>query len=56
MMSQAGIRSILKKKFVVTTNSSNTARRFDNLLNRDFAPVETGRVWVNDITYIATRQ
>ena len=56
LMKQAGIRSILKKKFVVTTDSSNTVRRFDNLLDRDFAPGQTGRVWVSDITYIATQQ
>ena len=56
LMRQAGIRSILKKKFVVTTDSSNTVRRFDNLLDRDFAPGEPGCVWVSDITYIATQQ
>lgn len=56
LMRQAGIRSILKKKFVVTTDSSKTVRRFDNLLDRDFAPGQTGRVWVSDITYIATQQ
>lgn len=56
LMRQAGIRSILKKKFVVTTDSSNTVRRFDNLLDRDFAPGVVGRVWVSDITYIATQQ
>lgn len=56
LMRQAGIRSILKKKYVITTDSTTTARRFDNLLNRDFAPGETGRVWVSDITYISTQQ
>lgn len=56
LMRQAGIRSILRKKYVVTTDSTSTVRRFDNLLNRDFATGETGRVWVSDITYIPTLQ
>lgn len=56
LMRQDGVRSILKKKYVVTTDSSTTVRRFANLLDRDFAPGETGRAWVSDITYIATQQ
>lgn len=55
LMRQAGIRSILRKKFVKTTDSTTTMRRFENLLDRNFAPGLLGRVWVSDITYIATQ-
>lgn len=56
LMRQAGIRSILRKKYVITTDSTQTVRRFGNLLDRDFTPGQPGRVWVSDITYIATQQ
>jgi putative transposase len=56
LMKQAGIRSILRKKYVRTTDSTGTVRRFENLLDRNFAPGQPGRAWVSDITYIATRQ
>ena len=56
LMRQAGIRSMLRKKFVTTTDSTSTVRRFDNLLDRNFASGQPGRVWVSDITYIATQQ
>lgn len=56
LMKQAGIRSILRKKYVRTTDSAATMRRFENLLDRNFTPGHPGRVWVSDITYIATQQ
>lgn len=56
LMRQAGIRSILRKKYVLTTDSKSTVRRFDNLLDRNFTPGRPGRVWVSDITYLATQQ
>lgn len=56
LMQQAGIRSILRKKYIITTDSTSTVRRFANLLNRNFTPGQPGRGWVSDITYIATQQ
>lgn len=56
LMKQAGIRSILRKKYVRTTDSRSTVRRFENLLDRNFAPGQPGQAWVSDITYIATQQ
>lgn len=56
LMRRAGIRSILRKKYVITTDSTNTVRRFDNLVDRNFTPGQLGRIWVSDITYIATQQ
>ena len=56
LMRRAGIRSILRKKYVITTDSTKTVRRFDNLVDRNFTPGQLGRIWVSDITYIATQQ
>lgn len=56
LMRRAGIRSILRKKYVITTDSTKTVRRFDNLVDRNFRPGQLGRIWVSDITYIATQQ
>lgn len=55
-MQQAKIRSIVKRKFKVTTDSSHKFAILENRLNRNFKPGTTGRVWVSDITYIKTQQ
>lgn len=44
-----------KKRFVVTTDSEHEEPIAENILNRQFAIGETGRVWVGDITYIRVR-
>ena len=56
LMKQANIRSIVKKKYVVTTDSQHTYRTFENLVDRNFTPGQPGKIWVSDITYIATKQ
>ncbi len=56
MMRRARLRSIVKKKFKVTTNSSHKFPVPENILDRDFKPGILGAVWVSDITYIRTRQ
>ncbi len=56
MMRRAKLRSIVKKKFKVTTNSSHKFPVPENILDRDFKPGILGAVWVSDITYIRTRQ
>lgn len=56
LMKQANIRSIVKKKYVVTTDSQHTYRTFENLVDRNFTPGQPGKTWVSDITYIATKQ
>ncbi|WP_231634953.1 IS3 family transposase [Pedobacter sp. PACM 27299] len=55
-MRKAKLRSIVKKKFKVTTDSSHKFPVPDNVLDRDFKPGISGAVWVSDITYIRTRQ
>lgn len=55
-MKQMGLKSKLAKKFKVTTDSSHQMAIMPNLLNRMFNPVEPGKVWVSDITYIRTKE
>ena len=56
LMQKAKIRSIIKRKFKVTTDSDHKFAIAENKLNRDFQPGTMSRVWVSDITYIKTRQ
>ena len=56
MMRQAGLRSVVKKKFKVTTDSNHKFAVPDNKLDRDFMPGTLGAAWVSDITYIKTKQ
>jgi len=56
LMKKAGIRSRLRKKYVVTTDSRHGFRAADNLLDRNFTVGTIGQVWASDITYIRTSQ
>jgi transposase InsO family protein len=56
LMKQDHLRSIVRKKYKVTTNSSHKYTVVENLLNREFTVNTSNRVWVSDITYIATEQ
>lgn len=56
LMRKAGVRSILKKKYKVTTDSNHSYPVVQNLLDRNFSPGEIGKVWVSDITYLRTLQ
>ncbi|WP_349775124.1 IS3 family transposase [Sphingobacterium faecium] len=56
IMRKAKLRSIVKKKFKITTDSSHKFPVPDNVLGRDFKPGTLGAVWVSDITYIRTKQ
>lgn len=55
IMRKYGIRSVHKRKFVITTDSKHNYPIAKNLLNRRFNVERTGQVWVSDITYIRTR-
>jgi putative transposase len=53
LMRQAGIRSIITKRYKkATTNSKHAYPLADNLLARDFHAVRPAEKWVSDITYI----
>ncbi|CAM4434422.1 Transposase InsO and inactivated derivatives [Pedobacter westerhofensis] len=56
MMRKAKLRSIVKKKFKITTDSGHKLPVPENVLDRDFKPGVIGAVWVSDITYIRTKK
>ena len=56
-MKALGIKSIVRRKYrPTTTDSKHRHPVAENIVNRDFSASEPDRVWVSDITYIATRQ
>lgn len=56
LMKKMNLKSITRKKFVVTTDSKHNYPVVENKLNRDFHVNGTGEVWVSDITYVRTFQ
>ena len=56
LMKKQKLQSIIRKKWIVTTDSKHKYPVVDNKLNRDFNVTRAGRVWVSDITYIKTSQ
>ena len=56
LMVKIGIASRIRKKWVKTTQSNHRWPVAANLLDRKFFPQELSRVWVSDITFIASRQ
>jgi transposase InsO family protein len=56
LMKKQGIRSRLRRRYVVTTDSKHGFRVVENLLDRNFEVGKISQVWVSDITYIRTVQ
>lgn len=56
LMRLHGIRSKIKKKFKVTTDSKHSLPVAENLAQRDFAVGTPNKLWLADITYIWTRE
>jgi len=56
LMRKANIQSKVHKRFVVTTDSRNTKRPAENILNQEFAAQQPNRKWVSDVTFIPTRK
>jgi putative transposase len=52
LMKEMGLRSVLKIKFVVTTDSNHDHLIAKNGLNGEFSSFKLGEKWVSDITYI----
>jgi transposase InsO family protein len=46
------LQSVLKRKYVITTDSKHFYPIAENVLNRDFKSYKLGEKWVSDITYI----
>jgi len=56
LMKKLGLKSIIRKKWVITTDSRHNYPDVENKLNRNFNVTRPGHVWVSDITYIKTLQ
>jgi putative transposase len=56
LMQLHGIRAKGKWRFKVTTDSNHKSPISPNVLNRGFTVAEPDKVWVGDITYIATAE
>ncbi|WP_240315472.1 IS3 family transposase [Aquimarina longa] len=56
LMKSNGLRSKLKKKYKITTDSNHCFPIFKNHLDREFNPKRLNQVWVSDITYIKTNK
>lgn len=52
LMRKMELRSVLKRKFVVTTNSNHSYPIAKNVIGRDFRSSKIGEKWVSDITFI----
>ena len=52
LMKEMGLKSVLRRKYVVTTNSNHSFPIANNELNREFTSHILGEKWVSDITYI----
>jgi transposase InsO family protein len=55
-MQQAGLRSIVRRKYRPTTDSKHSYPVAENLVKRNFNVSGPNKVWVSDITYIATER
>lgn len=56
LMRREQIRSIIKKKYRVTKDSSHKYPVVANLLMRDFKVKRSNEIWVSDLTYIFTNE
>jgi putative transposase len=53
---EAGIETRRKRRFKITTRSKKSQLVVPNILNRCFKIEEPNKVWVGDVTFIATRR
>lgn len=52
LMRKLGLRSVLRRKFVATTDSNHAFPIANNILDRNFTSNKLGEKWVSDITYV----
>jgi putative transposase len=50
LMKSQNLKSIIRKKWVITTDSRHNYPVVENKLNRDFNTTRPGQVWVSDIS------
>ncbi len=56
LMKEMGLKSITVRKYKATTNSKHNMPVHDNVLDRQFKVSAPNKVWVTDITYVATNE
>ena len=56
LMRENGLGARRRRRFRSTTDSNHSLFVAENLLNRDFDVAEVNRVWVSDLSYIATAE
>jgi putative transposase len=56
IMRENGLWARPKRRFVITTRSEEGQEVAENLLGRQFQTSAANRVWVSDITYVATAE
>ncbi len=56
IMREEHLRSIVRKKYKVTTDSSHKYPIVENALQREFTVKEENKVLVSDLTYVRTRE
>ena len=56
LMREMELKSKVKKKYKVTTNSSHRYAVAENMLDRNFTVSRKNEVWVSDISYIDTHE
>lgn len=56
LMKEAAIQSKMARRFVITTDSKNTAQPAPDLLQRQFIVKRPDTAWVSDTTFIPTRE
>ena len=56
LMKEMGLKSVLRKKFISTTDSNHSFPIAKNVLDRNFTSTELGEKWVSDITYIRVNE
>jgi putative transposase len=54
LMKRQGIKGKAKRKYKTTTTSEHQRPRAENLIKQNFTVTEPNKLWVSDITYIAT--
>lgn len=54
LMRQVGVRGVVRSKRVFTTKSDPAGARPTDLVNRQFHPDASQRLWVADVTYVRT--
>ena len=55
-MREAGVQGCMRGGGKGTTRYSRWVKPAEDLVNRDFAAIQTDKVWVADITYIPTEE